>query len=72
MAATDGQADLFGGEEVVDPRVERAARALWDRDARRSFGKHDGSKPQADSLWLRVRKDYIATARVALDAADQQ
>lgn len=66
MAATDRQADLFGGEEV-DQRVERTARALWDADARRSFGT---GTDLADTLWPRIRKHYVATARVALDAAD--
>lgn len=71
MAATDRQADLFGGEEV-DQRVERAARALFAADARRSFGRHEDSKAQMTAIWPRVRKHYVATARVALDAADMR
>lgn len=66
MSEVSVQGDLFGGETITaDPRVERAARALWDRDARRSVGGG-----QVAPLWPRVRKDYLETARVALTAAD--
>lgn len=68
VGAVSAQLDLEGGETLtVDPRVERAARALWDRDARRGLW----GQPQAwrDGLWLRVRPEYVEAARAALEAA---
>lgn len=67
----DGQQTL-DGTEIVDRRVERAARALWKRDAHRSFGADsEGAEGTAARLWPRVRSEYVQTARVALDAAGQ-
>jgi hypothetical protein len=62
-----GQLD-FGGAETVDPRVERAAKALWLRDARKTFGRQDALE-LAKAHWPRVRGEYLATAEVALRGA---
>jgi hypothetical protein len=64
-----GQLDLDGGEQV-DPRVERAAKALWLRDARKTFGRQDALE-LAKAHWPRVRGEYMATALVAITAADK-
>lgn len=67
---TDGQLDLSGGERV-DPRVTRAAMALWERDAGRTWGEsgRDVAREQVERLWPRVRGEYERAARVALEAA---
>lgn len=52
--------------EGTDPRVERAAYALWERDAARSY-----LKGSIKTLWPRIRKHYIEAATVALNAADK-
>lgn len=73
----DGQQTL-DGTETVDRRVEKAARALWWRDARRAWGRdgqtEDGegvARVKARELWPRVRSSYVEAARLALDAADK-
>lgn len=70
-----GQLDMAGGE-TVDPRIEQAARALWWRDAKRTWGQdgrgEDGesiAKQQAARLWPRVRASYLNAAETALKAA---
>lgn len=44
-------------------RIERAARALYERDARRSIGL-----ASADYVWPRVADEYRAQAQTALGA----
>lgn len=72
MSAVDGQQTLDGAEEV-DGRVEAAGKALWWRDARRTWGRdgQDVAKERARVLWPRMRADYVDQARIALDAADK-
>lgn len=67
-----GQLDIEGNEQT-DPRVERAARALWWRDAKRAFGQdgHEAVANRAKALWPRIATYYREAARVALDAADK-
>lgn len=65
----DGQQTL-DGSEVVDGRVERAARALWWRDSQRTWRDTAEAKFHAKQDWPRVRPSYVETARVALEAAD--
>jgi hypothetical protein len=67
---TGGQLD-FEGNEQVDPRVTSAAMALWERDAKRTWGEsgRDVAREQAERLWPRVRGEYERAARVALEAA---
>lgn len=67
-----GQLDLNGGE-VEDPRTERVARALWWRDAQATWGRDgtDVARERAKALWPRQRPHYMATAGVALAAADK-
>lgn len=75
MSAADGQQTL-DGTEVADPRVTKAAKALWWEDARRTWGR-DGREPdgtlvatsKARQLWPRMAKLYEDKARVALTAA---
>lgn len=62
------QEELFAAP--ADERLERVARALWGRDARRSFGKPQSGDDPAERLWARVRKHYIDEATVCLEAAD--
>lgn len=66
-----GQLDVDGGERV-DPRVERAAKALAWRDARRMWGQSglDVARENARQVWPRVRTYYLEAAEVALTAAD--
>lgn len=64
----DGQQTLDGGE-TTDPRIERAAKALWWRDAKKTFWDRKDAEEHAKAIWPRVRSEYIATARVALEAA---
>lgn len=72
---TDGQLG-FDGSEQVDPRITKAARALWWRDARRTWGR-DGrdesgesvARERAKALWPRMEHHYVEAARVALEAA---
>jgi hypothetical protein len=68
----DGQLGLDGSEQV-DPRVLKAARALWWRDARRAWAidGNDVAREQAKNLWPRVEKNYVEAARTALEAADR-
>lgn len=72
MSAADGQQGL-DGSEVVDKRTERAAAALWWRDARRTWARdgNDVAKERAKELWPRVMPSYVEAARDALAAADR-
>lgn len=65
-----GQLDMDGGEQT-DPRLVKAARALWWRDAERTWGRdgRDVAIERAKTLWPRMEKAYVATAEVALRAA---
>jgi hypothetical protein len=65
-----GQIDLEG-HETVDPRIEAAAKALWWRSAKVTWGRDgaDIAKEQAERLWPRMRPHYMAEAEVALRAA---
>lgn len=70
MSAADGQQTLDGGE-VTDPRITKAAKSLWWRDAQRTWGMDgpDIAKERAATLWPRVEKSYAEAARLALTAA---
>lgn len=65
-----GQLDMAGGEQL-DPRIEAAARALWHRSARRTWGQDgtDIADSQERELWPRLAKHYRDEARAALTAA---
>lgn len=67
-----GQLDLDGGE-TLDPRLERAAKALWHRDSRRSHPDGNYPSPKAaqdarDAVWPRVKGEYVKAAGVAVAA----
>jgi hypothetical protein len=66
----DGQLDLDGGE-AIDPRITKAAKMLWYRDAKRTWAidGNDVARERAIALWPRVEKHYVDAARVALEAA---
>lgn len=68
----DGQQTLDGAEEI-DPRTLAAAKALWWRDAKRSWARdgNDIAKENAKTIWPRVRDSYVDEARTALAAADK-
>lgn len=66
-----GQLDLAGGE-VEDPRVERAAKAMFWKDARKTWWGREDAEAHAKTVWPRVRSEYMATATVALTAADKR
>jgi hypothetical protein len=70
MSAVDGQLG-FDGSEQVDPRITKAAKSLWYRDAKRTWAidGNDVAKERAIALWPRVEKHYVDAARVALEAA---
>lgn len=65
-----GQLDLDGGEQT-DPRVTKAAKALWYDDAKRTWGRDgaDIAKERATTLWPRMEPMYVAKAELALTAA---
>jgi hypothetical protein len=65
-----GQLDLSGAE-TVDPRIEKAARSLWWRSARRTWGQdgRDIAEERFKALWPRMRPHYMAEAETALRAA---
>jgi len=65
-----GQLNLDGGEQV-DPRVERAAKAIWWRDAKKTWWMREDAEAHAKDIWPRVRSEYMATALVAITAADK-
>jgi hypothetical protein len=53
---------------VIDPAaIDRAARALWERDARRSIGLASSS-----AVWPVVAPEYRKQAEVALTAAAEE
>jgi hypothetical protein len=66
-----GQIDLDGNEQL-DPRLEPVAKALWWRDAKRTWGQdgNDIAAENARRLWPRIASSYMDEARVALKAAD--
>jgi hypothetical protein len=66
-----GQLD-FDGNEQLDPRAERVAKALWWNDAKRTWAidGNDIAKERARTVWPTVQKHYLATARVVLAALD--
>jgi hypothetical protein len=66
----DGQLDL-DGHEAIDPRITKAAKSLWYRDAKRTWAidGNDVARERAIALWPRVEKHYVDAARVALEAA---
>ena len=61
---------LFNPDAAVpnasEARVERAARALFKRDAKRG----QLAREAYPHTWRRVRPEYVEQATVALDAAD--
>jgi len=65
-----GQLDLDGGE-TIDPRIESAAKALWWRNAQRTWGPdgRDVAQERAKALWPRMRPHYMGEAEAALHAA---
>lgn len=67
-----GQLDL-SSNETEDPRADRVARALWWKDAKATWGRdgNDVARENATRLWPRLRPHYLATAMVALNAADK-
>lgn len=66
-----GQID-FEGNTVEDPRQEKVAKALWWADAKRTWGQsgEDIAREEAKTHWPTIRKHYMATAAIALNAAD--
>lgn len=70
--SADGQQTLDGGEEI-DGRTTAAAKALWWRDAQRTWARDglDIAKERARALWPRVQGSYVEAARDALAAADK-
>lgn len=70
-----GQLDMDGGE-AIDPRIEKAAKHRWLRDAKRTWGPdgYGGGDEhvyieRARTLWPRLSKYYLADAEETLRAA---
>jgi hypothetical protein len=66
VSASAGQLDLDGGEQA-DPRIDKAARALYLQAVRRRHQcDEETAKVIARQTWPRVQKHYEADVRLVL------
>lgn len=71
-APLPGQLDVDGNEQV-DPRIDKAARALyWQAVRRRHQCDEETAKIIARQTWPQVEKYYVADVRLVLGAGGFQ